>query len=274
MTQEMIFLFLLYAIIGWIWETPFVSLKEGKYINRGFLRGPYIPIYGFSCISIIFVLKALNFQQDNHPLIILIQVIIISLISVVWEYGTSWILEKLFKQRWWDYSYKRFNLHGRISLDFTILFGFGGLLLWRFVNPVLVKMYENVNGQLFNFIMLIVLILFFIDSFATILELVKIKKFITKFGEIKDSLVVDYHQLMAEILNDYKSSRKSIKVKLDLLKTSLSTGSNKKKTQILIKVSELEQFIDFSGKTKRFYSKFPRLTAVKLKIENNKKLKK
>ena len=94
MVEELVFLFLVYAIIGWFWETPFVSIKEKKYINRGFLRGPYIPIYGFSCISIIIVLNALEFQQADTFFVILLQILIISLISVFWEFGTSWVLEK------------------------------------------------------------------------------------------------------------------------------------------------------------------------------------
>lgn len=273
MMQEIMFLFLLYAIIGWLWETPFVSIKEGKYINRGFLRGPYIPIYGFSCISIILVLNALNFHQDNHPLIILVQIIIISLISVVWEYGTSWVLEKLFKQRWWDYSYKKYNLQGRITLDFTILFGIGGFLLWRFVNPVLLSLYSNLEGQRFTWIMILIFVLFITDSIFTLSDLIRVKKFMTKFTEVKDNLLVEYNQLMSEMLNDFKTSKHSIKSKLDQLKKSLNAGSSKRKSQMLLKASELEQFIRFSCNTKRLYSKFPRLSVLKLKKEKINKSK-
>ena len=97
--EQMIFLFLVYAIIGWFWETPFVSIKEKKYINRGFLRGPYIPIYGFSCMTIILVLNAFEFQQADTIFVILIQILIIAFISVVWEFGTSWVLEQLFNKK-------------------------------------------------------------------------------------------------------------------------------------------------------------------------------
>lgn len=259
--KEIIFLFLIYAVIGWLWETPFVSIKEKKWINRGFLRGPYIPIYGFSCISIVLVLNVLNLSQNNHPLIILVQMMIISLISLVWEFGTSWLLEKLFKQRWWDYSYKRFNLQGRVTLDFTILFGFGGFLLWRFVNPILINLYNGINAYLLNWLLMIMSLVFIIDAFVTLIDLIKIRKFMTKFGDLKDNLSLSYRHLMLEIKSEFTSSKVSIVDKIDQLKRSVLSETSKKKVQWLIKVSELEHLIGFSRKAKRIYAKFPRLVS-------------
>lgn len=265
--QEMVFLFLLYAIIGWVWETTFVSIKEKKYINRGFLRGPYIPIYGFSCMTIIVVLQALDFPRSDYLFTILIQITIISFISVVWEFGTSWIMERLFKQRWWDYSYKKYNLQGRVSLDFTILFGIGGYILWRFANPVLVHLYQNLQGQTIDYGLTLVILVFVIDATITIFDLVKIKKFITKFSEVKESLSLEYQQIMADILSDFKSSKNTIKLKIEQLKAAISNENKKTKAFMVKKVSELELLTDLSVITKRIYSKFPKLNSPKLKDE-------
>jgi len=263
MVEELVFLFLVYAIIGWFWETPFVSIKEKKYINRGFLRGPYIPIYGFSCISIIIVLNALEFQQADTFFVILLQILIISLISVFWEFGTSWVLEKLFKQRWWDYSYKKYNLQGRVSLDYAILFGLGGFLLWRFVNPALVNLYGSLQSGFFNYSLLFVVALFIIDSTITVLDLVKVKQFITTFSEVKDNLSLEYQQIMADILTEFKTSKDTIKLKIEHLKNVISKENKKTKSYMIEKISELEKRVDFSGITKRIYAKFPRLISSK-----------
>jgi len=265
MMEQMIFLFLVYAIIGWFWETPFVSIKEKKYINRGFLRGPYIPIYGFSCMTIILVLNAFEFQQADTIFVILIQILIIAFISVVWEFGTSWVLEQLFKQRWWDYSYKKYNIQGRVSLDFTILFGIGGFLLWRFINPLLIRLHENLNGPVMNYVLSFVALIFVIDATVTVFELIKIKKFITKFVDVKESLSLEYQQIMAEILYEFKTSRNTIKTKIEQLKKLLSNENKKTKVYMSKKIAELENLVDLSGITKRIYSKFPRLNSGKSK---------
>jgi len=270
MVEELIFLFLFYAIIGWLWETPFVSIKEKKYINRGFLRGPYIPIYGFSCISIIIVLKALEFQKSDTVLMIVLQILIISLISAIWEFGTSWVLEKLFKQRWWDYSYKKYNLQGRVSLDYAILFGLGGFLLWRFVNPLLNTLYGNLQGPLLDYTLAFFTLLFLIDSTLTVIDLVKVKQFITKFTELKDNLSQDYQQLMADILSEFQASKDTIKQKIEQLKTKISTENKKTKSFVIEKISDLEKLVNFSRITKRIYAKFPRLSAIKTKKEAKK----
>jgi len=154
-----------YAIIGWVWETPYVSIGQKKYINRGFLRGPYIPIYGLACITIILTMSVFqDFNQDRIG-VILIQVMFISLVSAVWEYVTSWSLEVVFKTRWWDYSKHKFNLNGRIALDYTILFGIGGYILWRFINPLFLELYSNISGNLLVWIVTVFYLIFFIDSF-------------------------------------------------------------------------------------------------------------
>lgn len=268
MFEEMVFLFLLYAIIGWLWETPFVSIKEKKYINRGFLRGPYIPIYGFSCMTIIIVLTALGLQKADTFFGVIIQIVIIALISVIWEFGTSWLLEKIFKQRWWDYSYKKYNIQGRVSLDFTILFGMGGFILWRFVNPLLVDLYLNLSGQILNYGLTIIVIVFLIDSTVTVFDLFKIKKFITKFIEVKDNLSAEYQQIMADILSEFKNSKNTIKLKIAQLKTVLSNENKKTRAYMVEKVSELEKLVDLSGITRRIYSKFPKLISTKSKEKN------
>lgn len=123
-------LFLLYSIIGYIVEVIFVSIKSRKIVlNRGFLIGPYLPIYGFG--SLIMVLFLERYENDLFALFIMGAFLCTTL-----EYFTSLVMEKIFKLRWWDYSDKKFHINGRVCLDNACLFGVSGILVVKIIQPI------------------------------------------------------------------------------------------------------------------------------------------
>jgi uncharacterized membrane protein len=114
--EKYICIFLVYSIAGWFMESFRGLAKTGKFVNRGFLIGPYLPVYGWGVTLItIFLEKYVN------DIGILFGMSII--LCGVLEYFTSWIMEKLFKARWWDYHNRKFNINGRICLETLIPFG-------------------------------------------------------------------------------------------------------------------------------------------------------
>ena len=128
LTLEYLFLwFLLYAFIGWVYESVLVSVSERRWVNRSFLNGPLCPIYGCGAVLAIVLL-----HDFTNP----IEIFLISSFGAsILEYITSWGMEKLFHARWWDYSHYRFNIQGRICLLGAIVFGFGGVLIIDVVQP-------------------------------------------------------------------------------------------------------------------------------------------
>lgn len=131
--SKYICLFMIYSILGWIYESILCTIKAGKWENRGFLYGPACPIYGTGALAIsIIVAKFSENGMELHPIFIFL----ISLIgSAFLEYATSWALEKAFHAMWWDYSRLPFNLNGRISLFTSIGFGVAGLLVTYIIVP-------------------------------------------------------------------------------------------------------------------------------------------
>ncbi len=123
-------LFIIYSFLGWFVEVINVFLNTKKLVNRGFLLGLYCPIYGVGCLAMIFLLD----QYLEEPAILFL--VSMFLFSVL-EYGTSWLMEKLFRTRWWDYSHKKFNLNGRVCLETMIPFGLGGLVVMYLIQPFL-----------------------------------------------------------------------------------------------------------------------------------------
>lgn len=168
--QELAYIFivfLLYSILGWIIEVNLFLITDKKFINRGFLIGPYCPIYGIGVILMYFLLK----KYTDDPLVLF--VLAVTICSIL-EYFTSYILEKVYKARWWDYSNILFNLNGRICLINSILFGIGGLIIMYF-NPILINFLRTIPTGIFNVITAIIAILFIIDIIISLNIVNKVK---------------------------------------------------------------------------------------------------
>jgi len=149
-------LFLIYSFIGWIIEMVIYLRRYKKVVDRGFLIGPYLPIYGIAVVLMIIFLR--KYSDDIITLFCMGAV----LCSIV-EYLTSYIMEKLFRARWWDYSDRRFNIEGRVCLKNSVLFGLGGCLVIRFVNPFLTFVFSYFSVDTINTAAVIFLVLFIID---------------------------------------------------------------------------------------------------------------
>lgn len=146
--------FFIASMIGYIAEVTCCSIKDKRLVwNRGFLIGPYIPIYGVGCIATLILLR--KYFSDPITLFFLTIIVCSTL-----EYFTSWIMEKLFKVRWWDYSEYRFNVDGRICLLNSILFGFAGLIVVYFVYPFIRGLLDTVPHTVLIVVGLICLVIF------------------------------------------------------------------------------------------------------------------
>lgn len=130
-------LFFAYSFLGWCIEVTLKYFQYHRFINRGFLTGPWLPIYGSGAALITAATDALS-RYDTSP--IMVFAVSFFLCGIV-EYLTSWIMEKRFHARWWDYSGKPMNLNGRVWIGNLMLFGLGGLLIVEVFNPLLLGVY-------------------------------------------------------------------------------------------------------------------------------------
>lgn len=265
---------MIYSVIGWLWETPYVSLNNKKYINRGFLRGMYIPIYGFACITIIYSMEIFNTFDNNNYFTIIVQIIYIGLVSAVWEYFTSYGLEKLFKTRWWDYSDHKFNLHGRVALDYTILFGAGGYILWRYINPTFNSLYNNINPNYMIIVLVCFYTIFLIDNIYTFKELFRLRNIILKLNTLKLMYSGKYDYIFEKIYNSVFESDEGFIKSIELYKKYLSkelkkiriSSGNKLANSIENKTIQLNSILSKSKNLSRFFNKYPK---AKLKNHSN-----
>lgn len=248
-------LFFIYAILGWIIETTLVSIEKRKFVNRGFLIGPYCPIYGFGGLAITILLK--NYTKD--PIVLFLMAVII---CGTLEYFTSYIMEKIFKARWWDYSAKKYNINGRICLETVVPFGILGCLVMYVLNPITFKYLNMLSNSMLNIISAIFFTIFITDnivSYNVISSFTKTVKTIN-VGKIKDNteeitkkvrevligksffnkrLMEAYPNLQAKI----KEKARQIAQKAKEVKTEMSDKVESMKEKITQSASEIKDNI-------------------------------
>ena len=153
---DYILLFFIFSFIGWVVEVLEGIINKRGFINRGFLVGPICPIYGISCLVMLFLL---NRYENDYLILFLLGMVICTLI----EYFTSLILEKIFNTRWWDYSDHKINLNGRVCLETMLLFGLSGILLMKIFKPPFNKLLDIIPFNIKLIISIVLLILLIID---------------------------------------------------------------------------------------------------------------
>lgn len=192
--------FLIYAIMGWMMEIIVCSIPVRKLVDRGFLIGPYCPIYGIGSVCILFVLE--SFRSD--PLLVFVTA---SFICAFIEYFTSFAMEKLFHARWWDYSNELFNINGRITLTNTILFGLLGLLLVYFIHPWINTILGYFSHATIIITAIMLAIIFMIDVVTTIIIVYKLK---TTHQQLRKDSTEEITKKVREILSKTLLSRRLI----------------------------------------------------------------
>lgn len=150
-------LFFTNSILGWAVEVLRCSIEAKKYVPRGFLIGPYCPIYGYAALIMLFIFN----NVVKEPIFFFI---IVTLIATILEFISSYVMEKLFKFRWWDYSNRKLNINGRVCLSAALLFGILGVTVIYFINPFVISFISNISHNTLIFLGLFALILFITDN--------------------------------------------------------------------------------------------------------------
>lgn len=149
-------LFMIYSFIGWIIEVVGKLIELKRFVNRGFLIGPYLPIYGFAGIIMTLTLTR---YYDNPIGLFFMSIVICGVL----EYVTSFVLEKVFNARWWDYTRYKFNINGRVCLETMIPFGFLGCILMYVIFPFLNKIIITINPNFLNIFVVVLMLIFVVD---------------------------------------------------------------------------------------------------------------
>lgn len=137
-TQWLLFFFV-YCFFGWIFESTYVSVKKRKFVNRGFMHGPFLPLYGSGAILILFVTIPV---REHYVLMYFMG----ALAATVLEYFTGVAMEKIFKVRYWDYSNNKFQFQGHICLGSTVAWGFLSIFLVKVIHSPIEKLIMKISA--------------------------------------------------------------------------------------------------------------------------------
>ncbi|MBD5544731.1 MAG: hypothetical protein HDR01_10970 [Lachnospiraceae bacterium] len=189
--------FYIYCFFGWCFESTYVSLKNRKPVNRGFLNGPYLPLYGSGAISVLFA--ALPFREN------LVWVYIAGAVTAtLLEYVTGVVMEAVFKVRYWDYSNQKFNFQGHICLSSTIAWGFLSLaMVFGFHKPV-ERLILSFKPDALNLVVLIVSVIMASDCAVSFKAAFEFREVLGKLQGLKEELRLMQKRLevIEAVLND------------------------------------------------------------------------
>lgn len=136
---DLVLIFFAFSFLGWCIEVTLKYFEFHRFINRGFLTGPWLPIYGSGAALITVVVGGLAPLERGYGTTFALSFVLCGVL----EYMTSFVMEKRFHARWWDYSKKPMNLHGRVWIGNLVLFGLGGVLIIHVFDPILYRLFAK-----------------------------------------------------------------------------------------------------------------------------------
>lgn len=185
---ELVWIFIIYSFFGWCTEVAYHAVSKGVFINRGFLNGPYCPIYGCGVALVVVVLTPI---KDNIMILFLGSVALTTLIELV----TGFVLEKVFHNKWWDYSNIPFNFHGYICAKFSIYWGLACMMVMTVIHPIIYKFITIIPHILGVILVSIIMVGFAVDLIVTVTTILKFNKRM----KLLDDMAAQIHKLSDDI---------------------------------------------------------------------------
>lgn len=266
--------FYVYSVLGWIWESSYVSIKSKKLVNRGFVTGPVCTIYGVGAVTVYVTLH--NFDRQWVLLFLLG-----SLLATILEYVTAVVMEQIFHTRWWDYTNKKFNFQGRICLGSSVGWGFFTLIMFVVLQPAVEWIVNLVTQQMGQILIIAATMIYAVDfTFAAIsagqlgrkLEQLE-KAAVEMYSELHKSKFYITAEEFMERLESYRTnfSKISVKDRMEELRAQMEArleeaGITVQTEQIMDKLKNVMEksstvFSRNNFNTRRFLRSYPNLKA-------------
>lgn len=212
--------FIIYAFFGWCLEVVYQAVEHGKFINRGFLNGPYCPIYGFGMIIVTGTLEPI---KENVIVLYFGSVVLTTALELI----TGFVLEKIFHQNWWDYSDEKFNLKGYICLKFSLLWGIACLVAVRLIHPFVSGFVAHIPETLGTILICIVMTGFASDMIITVLAVIHIQNRLKLLDSISAEMKKISDYTGEKLYNGVENSKKRREKYEELLEKYKEIGKRK-----------------------------------------------
>ena len=247
-----IILFAIYSIIGWIMEITLGFIEKRKFVNRGFLIGPYCPIYGFGGVAITILLSKFMITIDAVSLVdsIWISTIVIMCICGILEYVTSYLMEKLFHARWWDYNNFKFNINGRICLETLIPFTIIGQIILRYASPTFINILSDMPVVWLHILTGAFLLIFITDMLISYNIIRSFKKISNEAKDNTEEITKKVKEILSKTWRGKRLVSAFPNLDIEVIRKKIKQKVEESRKKIGKKKKEIETIVENMNKTK------------------------
>ena len=253
--------FFVYGFLGWCTEVIFAAFKQHRFVNRGFLNGPICPIYG---VGVTLVIACLEAFQSNLLLLYISSVILVTVLEGV----TGWAMDKLFHNKWWDYSKLPFNIGGYVCLLFSLIWGVACVFIVYFVHPLIHQVLSLIPHTAGIALIAILSIALLSDMIVTTSAIVKFNPYLELLKHITDELHAISNQIGAELYQNVMhvlDMQESSRQKLDDVKLEVSEEIRMQIVELKTRAQNLGEKVPKPAR--RLLKAFPKLESRNYKAQ-------
>lgn len=253
--------FFVYGFLGWCTEVIFAAFKQHRFVNRGFLNGPICPIYG---VGVTLVIACLEAFQSNLLLLYISSVILVTVLEGV----TGWAMDKLFHNKWWDYSKLPFNIGGYVCLLFSLIWGVACVFIVYFVHPLIHQVLSLIPHTAGIALIAILGIALLSDIIVTTSAIVKFNQYLERLKHITDELHAISNQIGSELYQNVVhvlDMQESSRQKLDDVKLEVSEEIRMQIVELKTRAQNLGEKVPKPAR--RLLKAFPKLESRNYKAQ-------
>lgn len=253
--------FFVYGFLGWCTEVIFAAFKQHRFVNRGFLNGPICPIYG---VGVTLVIACLEAFQSNLLLLYISSVILVTVLEGV----TGWAMDKLFHNKWWDYSKLPFNIRGYVCLLFSLIWGVACVFIVYFVHPLIHQVLSLIPHTAGIALIAILGIALLSDIIVTTSAIVKFNQYLERLKHITDELHAISNQIGSELYQNVMhvlDMQESSRQKLDDVKLEVSEEIRMQIVELKTRAQNLGEKVPKPAR--RLLKAFPKLESRNYKAQ-------
>lgn len=253
--------FFVYGFLGWCTEVIFAAFKQHRFVNRGFLNGPICPIYG---VGVTLVIACLEAFQSNLLLLYISSVILVTVLEGV----TGWAMDKLFHNKWWNYSKLPFNIGGYVCLLFSLIWGVACVFIVYFVHPLIHQVLSLIPHTAGIALIAILGIALLSDMIVTTSAIVKFNQYLELLKHITDELHAISNQIGAELYQNVMhvlDMQESSRQKLDDVKLEVSEEIRMQIVELKTRAQNLGEKVPKPAR--RLLKAFPKLESRNYKAQ-------
>lgn len=253
--------FFVYGFLGWCTEVIFAAFKQHRFVNRGFLNGPICPIYW---VGVTLVIACLEAFQSNLLLLYISSVILVTVLEGV----TGWAMDKLFHNKWWDYSKLPFNIGGYVCLLFSLIWGVACVFIVYFVHPLIHQVLSLIPHTAGIALIAILGIALLSDIIVTTSAIVKFNQYLERLKHITDELHALSNQIGSELYQNVMhvlDMQESSRQKLDDVKLEVSEEIRMQIVELKTRAQNLGEKVPKPAR--RLLKAFPKLESRNYKAQ-------